>query len=429
MKQQDLQDNELSRGLISMIEIGQRTLNKDVATKIVQKFCKRADELGIKLELNTDYFLRTPKEDAELYSLKLLKQTSSSDDIEKIIHTAHKFGLLNVSALAYSKLGDYYFDSKDYLNAFTNYNNSLNIYRDINENTHIASLYWKSGLCKAIVLNYAEAIVYFNFANQYASLYKDISIQKSSLYDLAKCYKKLNNIDLALTHIDMYLSLCDKEKDFNYYIYANILKANCYEIEGKIDSVIDIYNFLLNEFSDYTNPSMGYIYNNLGLAYLYKSMFDESEKYFELAEKIRIAVDEPMLSQTLIEKSNLFIKQGLYDAAIKSIKLGLINAENHKNFEELLEGNYMLVNIYETLNDSSNLKNTYLAIADLLKDINNISELIYVYNKLSIIYLDENNSSKSRDYLLMSINLSRNTLKNSLYCKKIYKKGGEYHEN
>lgn len=42
MKQQDLQDEEISRGLISMIEIGQRSLNKDVATKIVQKFLHKS---------------------------------------------------------------------------------------------------------------------------------------------------------------------------------------------------------------------------------------------------------------------------------------------------------------------------------------------------------------------------------------------------
>ena len=112
MKQQDLQDKTLSRGLISMIEIGQRSLNKDVATKIVQKFCKRAEELEIKLELNIEYFLRTAEEDAELYSLKKLKQTSSFDEIQNVLNIAQKFNLLNVSALAYSKLGDYFLASK-----------------------------------------------------------------------------------------------------------------------------------------------------------------------------------------------------------------------------------------------------------------------------------------------------------------------------
>lgn len=100
--------------------------------------------------------------------------------------------------------------------------------------------------------------------------------------------------------------------------------------------------------------------------------------------------------------------------AIKSINLGLTNAKKYKNFDELLKGNYMLVHIYEILNDSRNLKNTYLIISELLKEINNIPKLIYIYNKLSVIYLDENNISKSREYLLMSINLSRNSFKNSL---------------
>lgn len=198
MKQGDLQDKELSRGLISMIEIGKRTLNKDVATNIIQKFSKRADELGIKLELDVDYFLRTPNEDAELYYLKKLKYATSLDDIQSVLDMADKFNLLNISAKAYSKLGDYFLDSQEYQNAFTNYTNSVNIYKELNENTALAYLYWKTGLCKALLLDYTEAILYFNFSKKYSLLYKDIRIQKSSFYNLAKCYKKVNNISLSL---------------------------------------------------------------------------------------------------------------------------------------------------------------------------------------------------------------------------------------
>lgn len=414
MKQQDLQDNELSRGLISMIEIGQRTLSKDVATKIINKFYEKSKELDIKLELNVEYFLRSPSEDAELYSLRKLENEPSLNNIQDILSMSTKFKLQHIKAMAFCKLADYYFDAKDYQNAFENYNNSINIYKDINENTTLGYLYWRIGLCKAITFNYTEAILYFKFSQQYALINKDRTIQKSSLYDIAKSYKKLNKIDLALEYIDMYLSICEKENDFNYYIYANILKANCYEIHKKIDTVIDIYNSILNEFSNNENPLLGYVYNNLGLAYLHKCNFDESKKHFEMAEKIRSTLDKSTLSQTLIEKSNLFFKQGLYRDAINSIELGLINAKRYKNFEDLLKGNYMLIHIYTVLNDKENLKRTYLTIIDLLKEINNIPELISVYNQLSLIYLEENNILEAKEILLSSVKLSGNNFKNSI---------------
>lgn len=414
MKQQDLQDKDLSRGLISMIEIGQRTLNKDIATKITIKFRQRAKELGIKLELDEQYLLRSPNEDAELYCLRKLEGVTSHDIIQDILEITSKFNLLNIRAMAYSKLGDYYFNNADYEEAFITYNTSISIYKDINQNESVSYLYRQIGLCKAITLQYTDALSYFKISEQHALLYKDIKTRKLSLYSLAKCYKKLNKIDLALEHIDIFLSICDKDEDFTYYIYTNILKANCYEIYKEFDTVIDMYNSLINEFSDNKNHFLGYIYNNLGIAYLNKCNFDESAKYFEMAEKISNAVDKSILSQTLIEKSNLFVKQGFYNDAINSIQLGLIHAENHKNFEDLLKGNYMLADIYEQLNDNSNLKKVYLTIATLLNNLNNINDLISIYNKLSIIYLDENNILKAREYLLMSVDSCGNSLKSSL---------------
>ncbi|NRU36614.1 transcriptional regulator with XRE-family HTH domain [Clostridium beijerinckii] len=67
MKQEDLVDEKITRGLISMIEIGKRELTNNVASKLIEKFKKRAQELNIILEIDIDFLLRTPNEDAELY--------------------------------------------------------------------------------------------------------------------------------------------------------------------------------------------------------------------------------------------------------------------------------------------------------------------------------------------------------------------------
>jgi tetratricopeptide (TPR) repeat protein len=404
MKQSDLQEKNVTRGLISMIEINKRELQYDVALKLIEKFRKKATELGIDLGIDENYLLQSPNEDAQIYCLEKIKNNNINSVIDEVIQIANELNLLEVKAIAYKAMGDECFIKKDYIESFVSYTNSIDIYKDIKQSRDIPYLYWKSALCKANLLQYKEALSYFNLSHHYALTYNDSDIREITLYNIAKCYKKLNKIDLAKIHINNYLTMCNKNKNFNYYVYANILKANCYEIEEKFDSVIDIYNHLIDEISDLKNPLLAIIYNNLGLAYFHKEDFKTSVNYFEMAEKLRNEIDKANLSHTLIEKSSVFLKQKLYDEAIKTLELGLINAENYNDIEYLVKGNYMLADIYNTLKDIENSEKFCLKIVDLLKDTNS-ADLALIYNKLSIMYLNQNKINKSKRYLMLLQNL------------------------
>lgn len=403
MKQEDLTDTDITRGLISMIEIGKREITNNVAAKLVKKFNKKAKELDIKFEIDESFLLRSPAEDAELYCLKKLENSNVDEDIEEVLEIASKFNLLKVRAISRSKRGDSFFMKREYDSAFINYNDSIAIYKDIRENGIIPSLYWKIGLCKIKSLQYKEALSYFDICERYSTIYKDIKTRRLALYDMALCYKKINKFDLALESIEKYLSYSNKEDDF--YFYANILKANCYEAIEDYDTAIKIYNCLLTEISNTKDPLLGYIYNNLGLVYSDKDDFKASLEYFEMAEKIKNDVDKQNLCHTLIEKSEVFFKQKLYTEAIKTIRLGLKDAEIYKDYEYLLKGNYNLIRVYESMKDIPNLKETYLTIVDLLKADNNVNELVSIYVKLSIVYLDENDIEGAKECLTLSQNL------------------------
>ena len=399
MTQEDLQDESISRGMISMLETNARGLLKGTAIKLAQKFKQKAMELDMKLEIDESFLLRSPTEDAELYCSKKLEDSLINDNIEEIFKIACKFNLLEVKAAFYSKKADFCMIRKDYDRAFTSYNDALTIYKDIKHDKMIPHLYLQIGLCKAKSSKYKDALTYFDICERYSIMYDDTKTQQLLLYDIALCYKKLNKLDLALVSIEKYLLSSNKEDVI--YIYANILKANCYEAIGKYDIVIEIYNCLLAELPKHEDTLIGYIYNNLGLVYLDNFDFKTSLQYFEMAEKIRHTIDKPNLCHTLIEKSELFFKQRLYTDAIKTTKLGLKNAEIYKDYECLLKGNYNLSRIYERLNDISNFKKVYLTIANLLKIKNNFSELVSIYSKLSLIYLNENNIKETKKYLFL----------------------------
>ena len=132
MKQEDLVDENLTRGLISMIETGKREISNTVAVKIYIKFKQKAKILDIELKIDSDFLLRSPSEDAELYCSKKLKEINKDKDIKEIIEIADKFNLLKVKAMAYGKLGEFFFNKKDYNEAFINYNCAIDIFKDIN---------------------------------------------------------------------------------------------------------------------------------------------------------------------------------------------------------------------------------------------------------------------------------------------------------
>lgn len=402
MKQEDLQDDNVSRGLISMIETDQRALAKNVAIKLVEKFKLKAKELDIKFEIDENFLLRSPAEDAKLYCLKKIDGSNINDNIEEILEIACKFNLLEAKAAFYSKKADFFLSKKEYDNAFINYNDSMAIYKEIKQYEIIPHLYFKIGLCKAKSLQYNDALSYFDICKRYSVMYKDTKTQQLVLYDIALTYKKINEFKLALENIEKYLLSSTKEDGF--YFYANILKANCYGSIGKYDIVIEIYNCLLQDISKPKDPLLGFIYTNLGLVYLDKMDYKTSLYYFEMAEKIINEVNKPMLCHTLIEKSELFF-QKLFTKAIKTMRLGLKDAAVYNDYECLLKGNNNLLLIYESMNDITNLKEVYLEIAGLLKINSNFNQLTSIYVKLSLIYLNENDIEEAKKCLIMSQNL------------------------
>ena len=131
MRQEDLVDENLTRGLISMIEIGKRDISNNVGIMLYKKFEQKAKKLEIELKIDYSYFLRSPSEDAELYCLKKLNEMNEDKDIKEIIEIADKYELSRVKAMAYGKLGEYYFNKKNYNLAFNNYNYAIEIFKDL----------------------------------------------------------------------------------------------------------------------------------------------------------------------------------------------------------------------------------------------------------------------------------------------------------
>ncbi|WP_176212582.1 helix-turn-helix transcriptional regulator [Clostridium acidisoli] len=406
LKQDDLKSENVTRGLISMMETDKRDVTYSTAVKLAEKFNEKAEELDIIVNVDEAYLMRSPKEDAELYCFRKLKNPEIEKiSIDGIFKIANEYDLVEVKAEAYCKLGEIYFKEKEFEIACDIYKKAREIYIDIRKNEKLGHVYWKLGVFNADGLKYEAAIEYYQLSQYYCTLYKDVKTKKLCLYSLAMCYRRLNKIELALETIEKFLSVSDEKEDFRLYFFACNTKATCYNTKGKYDKAIDIYKDLLLKISDDKNVFLGYIYNNLGLNYSAKNDFKQSMKYFEMAAKFKNEFSKSNLSHTLIEKSEVLLKQNLIDDAIKSIKLGLEYAKEYKDLEYLLKGNYLLMDIYDKLNDNEKLEKVYINIIELLKLTKNTKELKDLYNELALKYLRQNKAEICEQYLLLSKNL------------------------
>ena len=406
MNQQELEDHGLSRAFISMIELGKRGLSRDSAKTIVDKFNEKARKLGIQLNIDKDYILNSPSEDAEKYCLNKLNDVQKETEIAEIIEIANDYDLDVVKAKAFERLGDIKYDAKDYTAAFISYSSSLDANSKLDEvNSKLFYLNTRLGICKFNQLMYKESVFHFDKAYNLAVNVGDIVLQKKSIFNLASCYKKIGDISKAIEFIDKYLLSCDKEKELEVFIRTNILKAVCYTEIKDIDKAESIYNELINDECFNSHPLLANVYNNLGFIYLDKEKYVDSLDYFNKSQHIRSDNNSDELYHTLIEKAEVYKRQGLYNEAIMLIKLGLEQSEKNNDLEYLIQGHYRLSDIYKLLNDNGKLKEEYEAILQLLSKTDRKKEIIIIYSKISEMFLNIDNIEKAKIYLKKSLKL------------------------
>lgn len=421
IKQRELQDENITRGFISMIESNRSRMSIDTAKKIAKKFNERAKELGINLNINEEYLLLTAKQEAEKYCLEKLNNNIKLEhikDIDEIIEISEKYGLTEMKIKAYIKRADLEFENHIYKKAFLDYHEALDILVNIGNTSLQAFLYNKLGRCKINEGDYIEALTYFNKALYYSLQTNDLKTKKNAIYNIALCYKKLNKFDAAFEYIDEYLSLIDKNEEFTHYVYINILKANCYKDKKEYEKAINLYQDLIKEVNDADITLVGYIYSNLAEIYLEQSNFDKSLECFNIAEKIRRDNDMTNLHHTLIDKANVYIKNENYNEALKLLEEGINLSYRNNDIEYILRGNYMLTDIYKHLDDNKNLNNTYMKIIDVLENVNNEREIIKIFANLSLMNLEQGNAKECKDYLnkiIEKINQNEHAIKTNTF--------------
>lgn len=400
MRQQELEDINITRAFISMIETGKRGLSKDTAKIIADKLSGKAQSIGLELAIDTDYLLRTPSEDAEIYCYDKLNNFPTNDEIDVIVSIAKSYSLIKVEAMAYKILGDYNFENKNNIESFIQYMISLDLYKETEEKAVLSYLYYRLGLCKLNQLEYIEAISFFNRADHYSRLYDNIQIKKSTTYSRALAYKSLQKYNEGLKYAEKFIVMCNKEVDVNEYAEANILKVKCLSCMNNGDKAISLLDNLVRELSISKVEIKWQVYKDIAKVYLEEGCMGKSMQYLELAEELVNNVDNKQLACVYINKAKVYLRNKfLDDAALFINKCLRLSAEKD---DLTVESYYILIDIYSGKKDFVNLKNTYIKLLEILKDKEYYKqEVLKLYNKLALLYLEQNDIEMCKKYLYM----------------------------
>lgn len=422
MTQQEFQDSHFTRGYLGLLENGRRNITLQASRIIAEKFMRKAKELNLELDLEEDYFSRSVEEDAKIYCEKILKNDLSMDELNEIMNIGEKYNLNSVEAKVYRRKGDLYFNENQYLEAYKNYFYSMDILRGEEPNIEICYVYNRLGYSKSLLLDYEEAIVYFNKAIYNAEMLKDERVLRYATYNLSVAYSCINKFHEAIDIINKFIHRIDIEKEFLNYVYVNILKANCYEGLNEMDNSIiilkDLIEIVKERNDDESTRLLGLIYNNLGSLYRREEKLSKALDYYNKSQQIRNRVDNKNVSHTLIEKANIYISKKLYDEAIMIIELGIEKASEYNDYEYIFKGYELLEKIYCKLDRREELEKIIEAAIEVLKNTNNLDLKIKYYTKLQELYFKDKEYEKAEKCLNMIQNLLQSVSLNDKICIK-----------
>ncbi|WP_291576284.1 transcriptional regulator [Clostridium sp. UBA4548] len=409
MTQNDFTDDTMTRSYFGMIEVGKRNLNKNTAKLIMEKLRSKAKELNIEMNIDENDLLMSREEEAVIYCKSKMENNPTEEDVNSVIEIGSKYGLKEEEANAYKVLGDIKYESYQFLDAFIAYSNSLEIYKEIKNIDKQCYLNNRLGMCKLRELDYVEALLYFNRANHYAVEFKDKVVEINSIFNIALTYKKMGKIEEALKYIDIYIS---KISDFSDYSercpQVNILKANCLNEKGYIEESILVLTETLNNFTNLKEEIKGTIYNNLGSFYLDLGDYDSSLIAFNKSESIRVEHDEALLSHTIINKAELYIEKELYTEATLLLKMGCDIAKKYNENYYLIEGYYLLIDVYKKLCKLEEAEELYHKIIEIADTKYNSSQLLKAYLKLIELYINQNKLKEAGDIIKVSQKIGGN---------------------
>lgn len=399
IRQEELEGLGVSRNFLSMVENGKRKLPNNLLKPLVELFNKKALDLGIELNIDETFIMKTASEDANNYCSNKLKESLSLEDLNELIKISENYNLHYILSKTHELKANILYDSKNYEEAFMNYYEALEGYTKLNLEKEQAFIYNKLGKCNIEMLHYMEALTFFNKCYEYSKIHFDKELMKNSLFNIALANKKLEKYNVALTCLNEYLSLVQDQEVFEDYADGIILKAACHIELKEYQRAIELSINLIDKFEDQTSPLLGCLYNNLGMIYLNVNDLKNSLYYFNKSALIRELNNDNKLCRTILNKSKVYLKAGMLENALTLVKEAINLTEMYNDLEFQIRGYRLLEEIYTEMNKIEELQFVYDKMLNILANSDYKSDLLKVYIKIALLNIENGNIEKALNYL------------------------------
>lgn len=321
---------------------------------------ENASEIIKKIETETRYGL---KKDLYTNLLDILHPVNLEElhqHAESFLDEAEKNNDQSGIALAKYYLAEYYYESDDFKTALMFYQESLELFEQLNTSYYIAEINHRLGLTYQYLNNYEESL---------------ISYQKS---------------------IELYESLGNKEKTaINYHTIGTL-----YNDLRKYALAYDYYNKALKIYLELENSErQAAIYQNIGVLYNNWGNYEQSLEYYkkslgiyeELNDKLNIAISFSNIGLIYEHHKD-------YYKALEYYQRSLLMFEEIDYKPALVYIFYNLGSIYDNLKESIKAEEYFTRGLELSKGLGMKDYVSYNYEALSEIYEKRNDYKQALYY-------------------------------
>ncbi|QAA32376.1 tetratricopeptide repeat protein [Clostridium manihotivorum] len=352
VNQAELEGANMTRAFISMMESGKRNVSRTSSKALAEKFNDIAKRISVDLNLDDEYFSRTPKEDATYYCEEQLKSEATHDKLKELIKIATDFELDRLLAQMYKLEGELYYNEKNYKDGFLYLRKALGKYKELRDNKAQIRIYLLMGNCKYNRGEYEESINYFEDTISYALDEMDMENYYKGNSNLALVYMYTKEYEKSLNILENNIFNRSNDVDFDLLARAQITKGMVlYNRKNETEKSLEVFENLVDSLKDKDEVMLSMVYNNIAECYYDLEEYDKSLEYIEKAQKLKMRVYKDTLARTINIKAKVLLKRGLYSEAILVFNLAIDLAEEYSNFDLSLENYKDLVQAYESAGD------------------------------------------------------------------------------
>ncbi|WP_160672434.1 helix-turn-helix transcriptional regulator [Clostridium sp. C8-1-8] len=396
VNQAELEGANMTRAFISMMESGKRNVSRTSSKALAEKFNDIAKRISLDLNLDEEYFSRTPKEDATYYCEEQLKSEVNHDKLKELIKIATDFELDQLLAQMYKLEGELYYNEKNYKDGFLYLRKALGKYKELRDNKAQIRIYLLMGNCKNSIGDYGDAINYYEDSMSYALDETDMDNYYKANHNLALVYMYLKEYEKCLGILENTILVNSDDISFDLLVRANITKgiALYYWRRGTKNS-LEVFENLVHIVRDRDDVKLSMIYNNMAECYYDLEEYDKSLEYIEKAQQIKMRVSKESLARTLNIKAKVLLKRGLYSESLLIFNLAIDLAEEYKNFDALLENYKDLVEAHEDRKEYESIVSLMNRLLETLDNYEANNGRSYAMLKLAkaSVHLDKKNET------------------------------------